>query len=105
VWHGDWNTVTDTVIKAQLELSDIISFHNYGNLDSARGCVAALRRLQRPLLCTEYMARPVGSLFDPVLGYFKSEKVAAFNWGFVFGKTMTIMPWDSWWCVDPSSTY
>ena len=26
----------------------------------------------------------------------KSEGVAAYNWGFVQGKTNTIYPWDSW---------
>ena len=42
------------------------------------------------------MARPRGSTFDPVLGYFKQEKVGAYCWGFVGGKTQTIYPWDSW---------
>ena len=48
------------------------------------------------MLCTEYMARPVGSTFDPVLTYLKDEKIGAYNWGFVAGKTQTIFPWDSW---------
>jgi hypothetical protein len=26
----------------------------------------------------------------------KEEKVGAYNWGFVNGKTQTIYPWDSW---------
>ena len=34
--------------------------------------------------------------FDPILGYFKDQKVAAYNWGFVSGKSQTIYPWDSW---------
>jgi len=42
------------------------------------------------------MARPQGSTFDPVLGYFKEQKVGAYNWGFVSGKSQTIYPWDSW---------
>ena len=56
----------------------------------------SLRRYKRPLLCTEYMARPRGSTFDPMLAYFKQEKVGAYIWGFVAGKTQTIYPWDSW---------
>ena len=32
----------------------------------------------------------------PSSGYLKEEKVGAFNWGFVSGKTQTIYPWDSW---------
>ena len=57
--------------------------------------VVAMRRYGRPLLCTEYMARP-HSTFDPILGYLKEQKVAAYNWGFVAGKTNTVYPWDSW---------
>jgi hypothetical protein len=26
----------------------------------------------------------------------KAERVAAYNWGFVDGKSQTIYPWDSW---------
>ena len=48
------------------------------------------------MLCSEYMARPVGSTFDPVLAYLKQEHIGAYNWGFVAGKTQTIYPWDSW---------
>jgi hypothetical protein len=42
------------------------------------------------------MARPQGSTFDPILGYFKEQKVGAYNWGFVSGKSQTIYAWDSW---------
>jgi hypothetical protein len=74
----------------------VISFHCYGNLEETKKCVQHLRRYQRPILCTEYMARPNGSRFDPILGYFQAENVGAYNWGFVDGKTQTIYPWDSW---------
>jgi hypothetical protein len=42
------------------------------------------------------MARPRGSTFAAVLPWFKEQKIAAYNWGFVAGKTNTIYPWDSW---------
>jgi hypothetical protein len=48
------------------------------------------------LICTEYMARPVGSTFEGILPIAKRYKVGAINWGFVVGKTQTNMPWDSW---------
>jgi hypothetical protein len=82
--------------RIQLEESDVISYHSYGNLAEMKEWVAAMKPYKRPLLCTEYMARPVGSQFDPILGYLKSEGIAAYNWGFVQGKTNTIYPWDSW---------
>jgi hypothetical protein len=80
----------------QLDQSDVISFHCYGRLEDMEVCIKNLRRLQRPLLCTEYMARPVGSKFDPILNHLREQKVGAYCWGFVAGKSQTIYPWDSW---------
>lgn len=98
VWIGNWGDESklSPMERCQLEGSDVITFHNYGPLEEARKCVENLRRYQRPILCTEYMARPQGSRFEPILGYFKKEGVGAYNWGFVDGKTQTIYPWDSW---------
>ena len=58
--------------------------------------IASLRRFNRPIICTEYMARPIGSTFAAILPILKEERVGAYNWGFVSGKTQTIYPWDSW---------
>src|SRR5687768_9270218 len=68
--------------RVQLEESDVISFHTYGKLPDVKAWVQNLRQHKRPLLCTEYMARPQGSTFDPVLGYFQEQKIGAHNWGF-----------------------
>jgi len=46
-------------------------------------------------LCTEYMARRNGSLFQIIMPVLKAEKIAAINWGFVSGKTNTIFAWDT----------
>ena len=55
-----------------------------------------MKRYHRPVICTEFMARPVGSTFDGVLPLAQVEKVGVINWGFVAGKTQTYLPWDSW---------
>jgi hypothetical protein len=98
VWVGTWADPDKLrpVERVQLEQSDVISFHNYGKLEQLQQCVKNLRRYGRPLLCTEYMARPAGSRFEPHLAWMKEQKVAAYNWGFVDGKSQTIYPWDSW---------
>jgi hypothetical protein len=99
LWLGGHKAHPDKLIpieKVQLEQSDIISFHSYGNLDEMKKWVESLRRFNRPLVCTEYMARPAGSTFDPILGYLQEQKIGAYNWGFVAGKSNTIYPWDSW---------
>jgi hypothetical protein len=98
VWKVNWNSPTNLTAfeKVQLEESDIITFHNYGGLEDVQKCVQKLQDYHRPIICTEYMARPIGSTFKPVLGYLKEQHVGAYNWGFVSGKTQTIYPWDSW---------
>ena len=98
VWIGDWpdDAKLSPMEQVQLHESDVISFHSYDPLDGMKLRVEHLQRYHRPILCTEYMARPRGSTFDPILGYLKSQKVPAYNWGFVAGKSNTIYPWDSW---------
>lgn len=95
---GVWGRMANlnAIEQVQLGESDIITFHNYGKLDDVKGMVEKLKNLGRPLVCTEYMARPMGSTFDPILGYFHEQNIGAFNWGFVSGKSQTIYPWDSW---------
>jgi hypothetical protein len=98
VWRGSWDDPDDMspIDTFMVEASDVITFHSYAPLPEVQERVEILRRYKRPILCTEYMARPRESTFDPIMGYFKDQKVGAYNWGFVSGKSQTIYPWDSW---------
>jgi hypothetical protein len=98
VWAGNWKTIDAMSPMARfcVEHSDVITFHTYTPLETVKQRVAELRQFNRPLLCTEYMARPAGSTFETILPYFKEQRIAAYNWGFVDGKSQTIYPWDSW---------
>lgn len=80
----------------QLRESDIITFHNYSWPEDFRSEVQWLKKRNRPVICTEFMARSVGSTFDTILPIAKQERVGAINWGFVAGKTQTYYPWESW---------
>ncbi|MBB4636859.1 cellulase family glycosylhydrolase [Longimicrobium terrae] len=97
-WKGDWVEPGQAapITTYMLENSDIISFHSYENLEGVRRVVNALKRYNRPIVCTEYMARPRGSTFEAIMPYFKEQGIDAVNWGFVSGKSQTIYPWDSW---------
>lgn len=97
-WLGDWSSdeKLSDLQRFQLSESDVITYHNYGPRAHQQDRVAWLRRYNRPILCTEYMARPTGSTFEDVLPYLKEAGVGAYNWGFVAGKTNTNYPWDSW---------
>ena len=92
---GD-GTSLDDLQQIELRESDIITFHNYAWPEVFKREVEWLRREHRPIICTEYMARSIGSTFDTILPIAKREHVGAINWGFVAGKTQTYLPWDSW---------
>jgi hypothetical protein len=98
VWAGSWKTVDEMSPMARFcaEQSDVITFHSYNPLNDVKARVEDLRQFNRPILCTEYMARPAGSTFETILPYFMEQKIGAYNWGFVEGKSQTIYPWDSW---------
>ena len=86
----------DEIERIQLRESDIITFHNYSWPEDFKAEVAWLRRFHRPVICSEFMARPIGSTFDTILPIAHQERVGAINWGFVAGKTQTYYPWESW---------
>lgn len=98
LWHGDWSSPDklDAIEKTIVDNSDVISFHNYAKPDEFEKRVGWLKAFGRPILCTEYMARPQGSTFQAILPIAKKDHVAAINWGLVAGKTQTIFAWDTW---------
>jgi hypothetical protein len=90
VWGGP-----DTVTSAQLALSDVITFHCYSGYAGVRGEIAKFKLLARPVINTEWMARPLGGYWATDLPLFKTEGVGCYNWGLVNGRTQTQYPWGS----------
>ncbi len=83
--------------EIEIRNSDVVTFHNYGWPEEFKAEVAWLKKkYNRPVICTEYMARSVGSTFDGILPLASQENIGAINWGFVAGKTQTYYPWESW---------
>jgi len=98
LWQSDWSSLEtmNPTARTQATESDIISFHNYGWPEGFEHAVVQLEKLDRPILCTEYMARSAGSTFDTILPIAYKHHVGAINWGLVAGKSQTYLPWDSW---------
>ena len=98
LWEGEYAKPEklDPIAQIQLDQSDVLSFHNYGKPSSFQKQVRELQSYHRPVICTEYMARPRKSTFQGILPIAKADKVGAINWGLVAGKTQTYLPWDSW---------
>ncbi len=89
VWSREWQT-RETPL---LELSDFVSFHNYFSVERLARQVERLRAWGRPLMCTEWLARSLGSLPGTHLPYFADERIGCFHWGLVNGRTQTHLPW------------
>jgi len=98
VWKGDWSTAEKlgAMERLQIDLSDVITFHNYDSPTEFEKRINWLVRYNRPIICTEYMARGNGSFFFGSMPVGKIHNVGMINWGFVQGKTQTNLPWDSW---------
>lgn len=102
VFKGDWSDpeALAPINSVMLEESDVISFHSYAEPEVVSEWISDLKQYDRPILCTEYMARPV-NLFQEVLPIFKDENVAGYNWGLVTGRSQTHYSWTSWAVVVP----
>lgn len=103
IWLGDWSSddLMTPLQRDQIGLSDIVTFHNYEPGPDFVRRIGWLRRFGRPLICTEFMARPVGSTFQAILPLARAHDVGAVCWGLVAGRTQTQFSWSSWKERDP----
>ncbi len=92
IWN--WSDSFAPLNAFQIENSDVISYHNYNDRADHEQCIKYLKMFNRPLVCTEYMARRNNSLFQTIMPLLKENKIVAINWGFVAGKSNTIFAWD-----------
>jgi len=96
-WNGEWVGPNMTNLNEFIMAnSDILSFHSYDSYDKTVERTGSIKTYRRPIMCTEYLARSNGSRFQTHLPYFRKNKIAAYNWGFVAGKIQTQYPWSSW---------
>ena len=104
LWNGEWSDDSSLrpIEKLQLTNSDVITFHNYEAPAAFDARARQLERFGRPLICTEYMARPTGSTFQGILPLARAHRTGAINWGLFAGKTQTYFPWSSWEHPDPT---
>jgi hypothetical protein len=89
-----WNIGLKDLNKFQIENSDIITYHNYDNPKGHQAAIDTLKKYNRPLVCSEYMARRNNSLFTNIMPILKKQNIGAINWGLVAGKSNTKYAWD-----------
>lgn len=89
-------SVGDRNIALNQAQSDVITFHCYHG-ESLENTIARHQdsHLGRPVICTEYMARELGTTFQHSLPIFKTRQVGCLNWGLVAGKSQTHWNWQT----------
>jgi hypothetical protein len=92
---GIWNNDLKELNSFQATNSDIISYHNYSDPVNHQKMIDSLKLYNRPMICTEYMARRNNSLFSNIMPILKAQNIGAINWGLVTGKTNTMYAWDT----------
>ncbi|MBN2484937.1 MAG: cellulase family glycosylhydrolase [Bacteroidales bacterium] len=92
---GVWNINLPDLNKFQVEHSDIITYHNYNDEKHHQSAIDTLKLINRPMICTEYMARTNNSRFENIMPILKQQNIGAINWGLVSGKSNTIYAWDT----------
>ena len=91
---GVWTDSMPALNDAMLSLSDIVSFHSYGDVVELEQQIERLQSRGRPVVCTEWMRRPI-STFATHLPVFQRRRVGCYSWGLVNGRTQTHFPWGS----------
>ncbi|HNQ34639.1 MAG TPA: cellulase family glycosylhydrolase [bacterium] len=76
--------------------SDVITFHGYDGGTLEKIIVEQKQENGgRPVICTEYMARELGTTFQHSLPIFRKHRVGCLNWGLVAGKSQTHFNWQT----------
>lgn len=73
------------VISFLGENCDVMSFHSYDEPAVIEEYIRLVKTFGRPILCTEYMARPK-STFEEILPILKRENIGAIDFGLVAGR-------------------
>ena len=76
------------------DLSDVISFHDYSEMETTQKHISLLKQYSRPMLCTEWLHRPNKNTIETHMPMYRSEKIGIYQWGLVNGKTQTNLNWD-----------
>ncbi len=88
-------TDNESLNKIIYRMSDVLSFHAYTDAAGLARQIEVLRIEGYPILCTEWMARGLGSRYDTDLALFKQEGIGCYQWGLVNGRTQCQYPWSN----------
>ena len=88
---------TSKLNEYALENSDIITYHCYEKYENHIKVIKHLKKLNRPIINTEWLARCTGNNVFDNFPLFYLENIGCYNWGFVAGKYQTYEPYEAHW--------
>jgi hypothetical protein len=91
----NWDPNRDKQNQIGSEHADVISFHDYSELEFTKERLEDLEAYDRPLLCTEWLARTRDNHVRTHLPLYKERNIGSYTWGFVNGKIQTNLPWST----------
>ncbi len=97
VWRVTGDNAIPEIEQVALDLSDVVSYHNYGSYDTNILLLERLKGYGRPLFNTEWLHRMQHNDVFTLFPLFYLEKVGCYNWGFVAGLYQTYEPWEGVW--------
>ena len=80
--------------RLAIDLSDIVSFHQYSNFPEVKATIAMLEREKRPMANTEWLHRIFHNTVEDNLPLYHDKKIASYHWGLVAGNSQHYLPWD-----------
>ena len=80
--------------KVGIELSDVISYHFYGNKHDLENITNKLKKYNRPMFNTEWLNRSLDNFVEDNLPLYYENKIGSYHWGLVAGKSQFNLPWD-----------
>ena len=87
----------EPIQRLALDLSDIVTFHQYENFEHVKQVVKKLKQENRPLMNTEWLNRIQDNFIKDNLPFYYDEGIGSYSWGFVAGKSQHFLPWDELW--------
>ena len=91
--------VSTTIQRVALELSDIITFHDYEPFWKVQNIVKKLEEEGRPMANTEWLHRIWDNTIYDQLPLYKEKKIGSYSWGLVAGFSQHYLPWE-WLTVE-----
>ena len=90
----DMRQQLEEIERVAIDLSDIVSFHQYSNFRDVQATVAMLEREKRPMANTEWLHRIFDNFVQDNLPLYFEKKIASYHWGLVAGNSQHYLPWE-----------